>query len=187
MEKNQTERAYEEKRLKKTIFLAGEQLKQVEQAAEKKKAEIFELKKEARENTVHSITGLHTSDGFEALVELSQYINPVTDKLADYEEEEHKIVLLQNMIKSPYFARIDFKFDDEEEFEKDDFDDLTYLPEPTTDSIAEKQGETKDDIEENTDETKRSVMPVLFAISAIGVIILALLYFIIKKKTMYKE
>ncbi len=118
MEKNQTERAYEEKRLKKTIFLAGEQLKQVEQAAEKKKAEIFELKKEARENTVHSITGLHTSDGFEALVELSQYLNPVTDTIVDFEEEEHKIFLLENMIKSPYFARIDFKFDDEEEFDK---------------------------------------------------------------------
>jgi DNA helicase II / ATP-dependent DNA helicase PcrA len=53
-----------------------------------------------------------------ALVELSQYINPVTDKIIDYEEEEHKILLLEKMIKSPYFARIDFKFDDEDEFEK---------------------------------------------------------------------
>lgn len=61
---------------------------------------------------------LYTSDGFEALVELSQYINPVTDKIIDYEEEEHKILLLEKMIKSPYFARIDFKFDDEDEFEK---------------------------------------------------------------------
>ena len=45
-------------------------------------------------------------------------MNPVTDKIVDYEEEEHKILLLENMIKSPYFARIDFKFDDEEECEK---------------------------------------------------------------------
>lgn len=71
-----------------------------------------------RENTEHGITSLYTSDGFEALVELSQYINPVTDKIIDYEEEEHKILLLEKMIKSPYFARIDFKFDDEDEFEK---------------------------------------------------------------------
>lgn len=71
-----------------------------------------------RENTEHGITSLYTSDGFEALVELSQYINPVTDKIIDYEEEEHKILLLEEMIKSPYFARIDFKFDDEDEFEK---------------------------------------------------------------------
>ena len=45
-------------------------------------------------------------------------MNPVTDKIVDYEEEEHRILLLENMIKSPYFARIDFKFDDEEECEK---------------------------------------------------------------------
>ena len=71
-----------------------------------------------RENTVHGITNLWSSDGFEALAELSQYLNPVTDKIIDYEEEKHKILLLQNMLKSPYFARIDFKFDDEDEFEQ---------------------------------------------------------------------
>ena len=78
-------------------------------------------------------------------------------------------------------------FQDEEEFEKDDFDDLTYLPEPTTDSMAEKQGEIEEVTDETIDETKKSVMPVLFGISAIGIMILALLYFIIKKKTIYKE
>ena len=93
MGNNQTEKAFEEKRLAQTISLAEEQLE-------------------------HGITSLYTSDGFEALVELSQYINPVTDKIIDYEEEEHKILLLEKMIKSPYFARIDFKFDDEDEFEK---------------------------------------------------------------------
>ena len=84
----------------------------------KSQSEIIEAKKDVRENTEHGITSLYTSDGFEALVELSQYINPVTDKIIDYEEEEHKILLLEKMIKSPYFARIDFKFDDEDEFEK---------------------------------------------------------------------
>lgn len=48
---------------------------------------------------------------------MSQYLNPVISQIADYEEEAHKISLLENMIKSPYFARIDFKFDDEDEFE----------------------------------------------------------------------
>lgn len=118
MENNQTEKAFEEKRLAQTISLAEEQLKQAKEAADKKKSEIIEAKKDVRENTEHGITSLYTSDGFEALVELSQYINPVTDKIIDYEEEEHKILLLEKMIKSPYFARIDFKFDDEDEFEK---------------------------------------------------------------------
>ena len=110
MGNNQTEKAFEEKRLAQTISLAEEQLKQAKEAADKKKSEIIEAKKDVRENTEHGITSLYTSDGFEALVELSQYINPVT--------EEHKILLLEKMIKSPYFARIDFKFDDEDEFEK---------------------------------------------------------------------
>lgn len=118
MGNNQTERVYEEKRLRQTLSLAGEQLKKAKETAEKKKSEIVEAKKEVRENSTHGITNLYSSDGFEALVELSQYINPVTDKIVDYEEEEHKILLLENMIKSPYFARIDFKFDGEEEFEK---------------------------------------------------------------------
>lgn len=118
MGNNQTEKAFEEKRLAQTISLAEEQLKQAKEAADKKKSEIIEAKKDVHENTEHGITSLYTSDGFEALVELSQYINPVTDKIIDYEEEEHKILLLEKMIKSPYFARIDFKFDDEDEFEK---------------------------------------------------------------------
>ena len=118
MGNNQTEKAFEEKRLAQTISLAEEQLKQAKEAADKKKSEIIEAKKDVRENTEHGITSLYTSDGFEALVELSQYINPVTDKIIDYEEEEHKILLLEKMIKSPYIARIDFKFDDEDEFEK---------------------------------------------------------------------
>ena len=101
MGNNQTEKAFEEKRLAQTISLAEEQLKQAKEAADKKKSEIIEAKKDVRENTEHGITSLYTSDGFEALVELSQYINPVTDKIIDYEEEEHKILLLEKMIKSP--------------------------------------------------------------------------------------
>ncbi len=44
MEHNQTERTYEEKRLKQTISLAEEQLKQAKETAEKKKTEIVEAK-----------------------------------------------------------------------------------------------------------------------------------------------
>ncbi len=106
------------KKIKTNYIVSQGTIKTSKRNSREKKSEIVEAKKEVRENTTHSITSLCTSDGFEALVELSQYINPVTDKIVDYEEEEHKIVLLENMIKSPYFARIDFKFDDDKEFEK---------------------------------------------------------------------
>ena len=114
----QLERVYEENRLNQTISLVEEQLERAKESAEKKESEIIDAKKEMRENTVHGIMNLWNSEDFEALAELSQYANPVTDKIVAYEEEQHKILLLENMLKSPYFARIDFKFDDEEEFEK---------------------------------------------------------------------
>ena len=66
MGNNQLEREYEEIRLKQTISLAEEQLKQAKEAAEKKKSQIIEVKKEVRENAAHGVTNLYTSDGFEA-------------------------------------------------------------------------------------------------------------------------
>lgn len=118
MGERKSEKEFEEKRLEETIALAEEQLQQAKAAAAKKRLEIIEAKKDVRENTAHSITNLWDSDNFEALAELSQYANPVTDKIVDYEEEENKIFLLERLRKSPYFARIDFRFDGEDEFEK---------------------------------------------------------------------
>ena len=117
-ENKQAETAYEEERLRQTIAIAKEQLEQARKSAEEKKAEIIEAKKEMRENTVHGILNLWSSEDFEALAELNQYANPVVDKIVGYEEEENKIFLLENMVKSPYFARIDFQFEGEEEYEQ---------------------------------------------------------------------
>lgn len=117
MDQHQTELKYENERLDQTITLAKKQLKQAKESNEIKKEEIIAAKKELRENTAHSFSNLYSSDDFEALAELSQYANPVTDKIIDYEEMENKIFLLENLIKSPYFARIDFKFEDEDTFE----------------------------------------------------------------------
>jgi len=118
MEHNQSELEFEHKRLERTISLAENQLNQAREDNKKNKSEIISAKKELRENTSHAISGLWTADGFEALAELSQYVNPVTDKITDYEEVENKILLLESLIKSPYFARIDFKFDGEDVFEQ---------------------------------------------------------------------
>lgn len=118
MENKQSELEYELKRLEDTIALANKQLTYEKQRNEINKAAIISAKKEMRENTSHTISGLWSSDGFEALAELSQYANPITEKIVDYEEVENKIALLEKLIQSPYFARIDFKFEDEDMFEK---------------------------------------------------------------------
>ncbi len=118
MENNQSELAFEHKRLERTISLAKDQLFQARQLNEENKSAVISAKKELRENTSHTISNLWNSEEFEALAELSQYVNPVTDKIADYEEVENKILLLENLIQSPYFARIDFKFEGEGDFEQ---------------------------------------------------------------------
>lgn len=115
MGSKQAEREYEEQRLGQTISLATEQLNQARERAAKKKSEILEARQEARDDAAHSIANLYVSDDFEALVELSQYLNPITDKMVDYEERERSIRSLEQIVKSPYFARIDFQFDDEDE------------------------------------------------------------------------
>lgn len=118
MENKQTELVFENRRLEQTISLAKKQMEQARQKNEDNKSAIISAKKELRENTDHAIGNLWSSEAFEALAELSQYANPVTEKIADYEEVENKIALLENVIKSPYFARIDFKFDDGDLFEQ---------------------------------------------------------------------
>lgn len=117
MEQSQVELDFENRRLEQTISIAKEQLASARLRSEDNKATIIAAKKEMREDTSHSISGLWSMENFHDLVELSQYANPVSEKLSEYERDANKILVLERMINSPYFARIDFKFDDEETFE----------------------------------------------------------------------
>ena len=98
MENNRTELEFEKSRLEQTIALAKEQLDQARERNVENKSAIISAKKELRENTSHSIANLWSSEGFEALAALNQYANPITDKIADYEAVENKILLLEKMI-----------------------------------------------------------------------------------------
>ncbi len=92
------------------IKTAQEQLEKSEEKSKNKQAEILEAKREQRENTASQMGNLYSSDGFEQLVELSQYAEEVSRQVEDYEMEEQKIKRLHKVIKTPYFARIDFTF-----------------------------------------------------------------------------
>lgn len=105
---------YEHNRLKQIIALAEKQLEQAKERNLHNESAILEAKEEMRENTPHSIGNLWGSEAFEALAALSQYVNPITDKIADYEAVQNRIVQLESMIQSPYFARIDFQFQGED-------------------------------------------------------------------------
>jgi Superfamily I DNA and RNA helicases len=114
MKKEQVELSKEQERLKETIALIERQLEKAKNRNDELKADVIATRKEMRENSEHAIGNLWGSEAFEALAELSQFTNELNDKITDSEEMEAKIVRLQKMIASPYFARIDFKFDDDE-------------------------------------------------------------------------
>lgn len=118
IENNRSELKSEKDRLEKTISFAKIQLEQAKQDNEENQSAIISAKQELRENTSHSIANLWSSDGFEALAELSQYAYPITNTIAHFESTEKRIARLDSIIKSPYFSRIDFKFDGENDFEK---------------------------------------------------------------------
>ncbi|OGO79245.1 MAG: helicase [Clostridiales bacterium GWB2_37_7] len=118
MENNQFEQDFENKHLEQTISIAQEQLSSLTQSSQENKEAILSSKKEMREDTTHSISNLWSLENFYELIELNQYANPLSDKISEYEMEVNKILSLERTINSPYFARIDFKFDDEDEFEK---------------------------------------------------------------------
>lgn len=118
MERKQSELAIEKVRLEQTISLAERQLEQAELDNEENRLEIKSLQQEMRDNAAHATGNLWGSEGFEALVELSQHANPIIKKVSDYETVEQKIEMLIKLIESPYFARIDFQFDGEDTAEK---------------------------------------------------------------------
>lgn len=108
---------FENNRLNQTISIAEEQLSSLRKNSEKVREEILEAKKQLREETNHSLSNLWVKDNFYDLIEIGQYAKPISHKISEYEVEAAKIMALEKLLNSPYFARIDFKFQDEDEYE----------------------------------------------------------------------
>lgn len=108
---------FENNRLNQTISIAEEQLSSLRKNSEKVREEILEAKKQLREETNHSLSNLWVKDNFYDLIEIGQYAKPISHKISEYEVETAKIMALEKLLNSPYFARIDFKFQDEDEYE----------------------------------------------------------------------
>lgn len=118
MENNRQEHDFEIHHLEQTLSVTREQLEILLESSRQSKEAILAAKRQMREDTAHSIGNLWSMDNFYQLIELNQYANPVSDKISEYEMEANKILSLQKMLLSPYFARIDFKFDGEASYEK---------------------------------------------------------------------
>ncbi|MDQ7094660.1 3'-5' exonuclease [Desulfosporosinus sp. PR] len=115
----QLDRDFEVKRLEQTVSLAQKQLFEARTKNDANRAAIIAAKKEMREDTPHFIAAnLWSPENFQELAALNQYANPVSDKISEYEQEARRILALERLIEAPYFARIDFKFEGEAEFDK---------------------------------------------------------------------
>ncbi|MCM1566679.1 MAG: AAA family ATPase [Dehalobacter sp. 4CP] len=117
MERNGLDQDFEVRRLEQVLAIAREQLDCALQKSEENKDAIIAAKLDMWEDTSRSISGLWNMDNFHELVELSQYANPVSERVSDYERDAAKILALKRLLYSPYFARIDFQFEGEELFE----------------------------------------------------------------------
>lgn len=122
MEEMRLERDVEEAYLLKTKEMAREQLAQARNAMDQGQREMEEARKELREDTEsgmgNGFRNYSNAADFEALVELSQNAAPLAQIEAGCQELMRKIRRLEKLLDSPYFARIDFCFEGEEEPEK---------------------------------------------------------------------
>ncbi len=109
----------EEKYLEETVAEARSQLEQARETLETKRTEMREVKKGIFENVGQGVAGnLSDPDNFDAFVELSQGMALVTGIADDYEETKRRIGRLENTVRSPYFARVDFLFEGDGEPEE---------------------------------------------------------------------
>ncbi len=114
MENKERTRQQEELHLQETLAIAEKELQTIQKSIEDMEAEMQKEKLEARENITYGIQDMSSPDDFEAFVELSQSMSHVDKMVADYDEYRKRVKMLETLIKTPYFARIDFRFEDGE-------------------------------------------------------------------------
>lgn len=114
MENKERTRQQEELHLQETLAIAEKELQTIQKSIEDMEAEMQKEKLEARENITYGIQDMSSPDDFEAVVELSQSMSHVDKMVADYDEYRKRVKMLETLMKTPYFARIDFRFEDGE-------------------------------------------------------------------------
>lgn len=131
------ELSLEKEYLERTKRIAQEQIHELKELSEKVKADILIQKREMREEAQHAIaSNLWSSDNFDQLVELSQFASQTSDTITKYENHIKRIEQLEKLLRRPYFARVDFKFDDDNTVEKVYIGRYPLMDEPNFDRIV---------------------------------------------------
>ena len=110
MENNKTEFAFENDRLKFTISFAVSMLEKARLDGDEARSQYVSMNRETGDNANRQILSAYDSHEFEALIELSQYNGAISQKIDDIETITKRVNVLEMLVKAPYFARIDFKF-----------------------------------------------------------------------------
>lgn len=99
--------------LDRTIDLARRQWQLARQKRQDQDEAIQSAHEDMLENVAQDALGLRTAQGFDDLMEMSQYTLSVLDQMSAREKGALEMAALQKMMDSPYFARIDFRFEGE--------------------------------------------------------------------------
>ncbi|MGJ4849352.1 HelD family protein [Bacillota bacterium Meth-B3] len=102
----------ERARLARTLAIVREQLQTFERAQAGQNTALSESRRELREQAEERPASLWSADGFEALVNLNQYAQAIAVDEKTRAMRAQRAQALAGMLDAPYFARVDFTFDD---------------------------------------------------------------------------
>lgn len=102
----------ERARLARTLVIVREQLQALERAEAGQNAALSEARRELRDQAEQRFVNLWSADGFEALANLNQYAQAIAVEEKTRAMGARRAQALRGMLDAPYFARVDFTFDD---------------------------------------------------------------------------
>jgi DNA helicase-2/ATP-dependent DNA helicase PcrA len=113
LELNEKEWQIETKRLNEICDKITTLIKDKNKSMDEYKEDVIEIRRSMWENTAHVLSG-----EFDESVEILQYINLMKQEEKSHQHTKEQIKKLEKMLDTPYFARIDFVYDEYDEQEK---------------------------------------------------------------------
>ncbi|MDF2532308.1 MAG: helicase [Clostridia bacterium] len=113
MELNQKEWDIETSRLKDVCDRITTSIAEKNKSLDEYKEDVIEIRRSMWDNTAHVLSG-----EFDESVEILQYINLMIQEEKSHQHTSEQIKKLERMLETPYFARIDFIYDEFDDKEK---------------------------------------------------------------------
>lgn len=102
----------ERRHLARILQIAESQLREAEREDARQGESLTESRREMREQAAQMFGSLWGSESFEELANLNQFAQPLNVRETTGKMRLRRIQALRGMLEAPYFARLDFRFDD---------------------------------------------------------------------------